>query len=275
MEEYLPYLGVIFAFIFGGVLFRKGFAKMHQYRIIKDIPQSKVRSVAAGICEIQGTVKADQLLKTPFSQIDCVFFRYKIEEYRIHVSRSSKGGVRTSKKWVTIASGDRRIPFYGHDDTGKILIIPDDAEFSIDNKRAFYQRVGVFDAISNMVDSLRSIIDGQSDELLNVGELNLEPIDPDKKWFSFGGTVGDRRYYEAFLTPEEAIYVIGTAAIDPELPDEMIIKKGEAQPTFIISNKSEKKLLKKLMWSTVSFFLFSGLAFSIGIYVLLSPIILK
>ncbi|PKK84171.1 MAG: hypothetical protein CVT49_05070 [candidate division Zixibacteria bacterium HGW-Zixibacteria-1] len=253
--------------IAGAAVFMQGFRTMRKYRLIRDIPRSKIRSMAMGLVEIHGNVKAEQMIKTPFSNSDCVYFKYEIKEYKQRTSRDSKGRTRTTHEWVMIASGDRRIPFFAEDDTGSVYVDPDGAEFTVDVRKAFYQKEGMFEGISNLIDTLRNI--GNFDRLPdNISELNLSPIEPGRK-FTFGSRVGDRKYYEYFMTDKDNLFIMGTAANSPDAPDKVLIKKGENEPTYMISDKSENEMLRSLRGKMILTFALGGGTFIAGVLVTL------
>lgn len=124
MEQVWPYIISGILTVAGIGLLGYGFNLMHKYRLIKDIPRSKIRSMAMGLVEVHGTVECDNPMKTPFSANDCVYYRYEIQEYRRHTSRDSKGRTRTTYRWDTISRGERSIPFFGRDETGKVYVNP-------------------------------------------------------------------------------------------------------------------------------------------------------
>ncbi|MEW5923692.1 MAG: GIDE domain-containing protein [Candidatus Zixiibacteriota bacterium] len=253
--------------VIGAAVFVHGFRIMRQYRLIRDIPQSKIRSMAMGLVEIHGNVKAEQMIKTPFSSTDCVYFKYEIKEYKRRTTTDSKGRTRTTHEWVVIAFGDRRIPFFAEDDTGSVYVDPTGAEFTVDVRKAFYQKAGVFSGISGLIDTLKNI--GNFDRLPeNMSELNLSPIDPGKK-FSFGSRVGDRKYYEYFMSDKDNLFIMGTAANSPDAPNRVLIKKGENEPTYMISDKSEKEMLRSLRGKMILGFALGGGAFIAGVLVTL------
>jgi len=69
-----------------------------------------------GLVEVCGTVEASIELYSPLSNMPCVLFHYKIEEYR----RSGKHGY-----WATIDYGNSfECPFWLDDGTGKVLVYP-------------------------------------------------------------------------------------------------------------------------------------------------------
>ena len=262
-EEYI----LVGAFILvGGFVFVLGFYKMRQYRIIRDTPRSKVRSMAMGIVEIHGHVEADRLIKSPFSKTDCVYYKYDIKEYR---KQSSSKGKSPSYRWVTVSSGDRRVPFFACDETGRALVNPERAEIDVTFKRAYYQQTkGLFGSIASFGKIIKALknfdLDNPMD--LDVDSLELEPME---NRTGFRSTrVGDRKYLEYYIEAGDTLFVLGTAAHDSEAPDKVVIKRGRNEKTFIISDKPEKKVLKKLKTVIIVSFAAGGLFFGVGVVML-------
>ncbi|MBU0615977.1 MAG: E3 ubiquitin ligase family protein [Nanoarchaeota archaeon] len=246
MAEPMMYVVTGFFGAFGGGLFYWGFNRMQKFRLINDTPTSKIRSMAMGIVEIHGNVQAGTILKTPFSQSDCVYYKYEIQEYRKHTSRDSKGHTRTYYSWDTVGSGERRVGFYAKDETGNVWVDPNRAEVNIPLKKVFLQKAGIFGAFNVILGALKNFDSGQR---MDISRWNLQPLDP-KKQFTFA-TVGDRKYLEYYIEPDENLYLMGTAADDNGT---VLIRKGENEPTFIISTKSEKELLKSIRWQMIAGF---------------------
>lgn len=265
MDQAWPYIiSSVFA-IAGAAIFWYGFNRMHKYRLIKDIPRSKIRSMAMGLVEVHGTVYCEKPLKTPFSGSDCVYYKYEIQEYRRHISRDSKGRTKTTYRWEAVAGGQRNIPFFARDETGEVYVSPAEAEFNVDMKKAFLQKAGIFGGFTALINALKDW-DKNDEEFFDSSELNLIPIKANKGFsFSFGNRVGDRRYFEYYLEPDENLFVIGTAVNDGIAPNSILIRKGENQPTFIISNKSEKELLKSLKRKMIASYIFGGILFVGGV----------
>jgi len=254
----------------GAGVFLYGFNRMNKYNLIKDIPSSKIRSIAMGLVEVNGNVVPDKTIKTPFSNVDSVYYRYKIEEYVEHTSTDSKGMTHTTHQWQTLADGERRIPFFAKDETGSVYVNPQGGEFNVPIKKMFLQKPGMIISLGPIVNLLKDLDKGENVQF-NASSLNLVPIDP--KNINVGGVVfgtrgprrGDRRYYEYYIEPGENVYVMGTAANNPGVPNNVYIHKGENEPTFIISNRSEKELLKSIMWQMIGCFAFGGIMFIAGI----------
>jgi hypothetical protein len=268
MEDIMKYVFSGAVGLVGAGLFWYGFNRMHKLRIIQDTPTSKIRSMAMGLVEVHGNVLAKDYIITPFSQARCVYYRYEIKEYRQHTSRGPKGEVRTTYCWDTISRGEQRIPFWAKDETGQVCVNPTGAEFNVPVKRVFLQKAGLFGAVNLIVNSLKNW-DNRKQVNLNVSSWGLIPLDP-KSQGSFINRVGDRKYYEYFIEPDETLFVMGTAVNSGDIGGgNVLIKKGDNEPVFIISNKSEKELLSSLKWQMIGFFVFGGLLFLGGVVLML------
>ncbi len=109
---------VFFCFATGSFFW--GFTRLRRKRLIENIPTSTIRGLALGIVELAGKAKKENLFKSPFTGTDCVFYRYTVERYQ---------GSGKNARWVRVASGDTSYcPFWLDDGTGRILVLPKDAE---------------------------------------------------------------------------------------------------------------------------------------------------
>jgi len=257
-------IGIIVCLI-GAVCFYFGFKQFHKFSLIKDTPTSKIRSMAMGLVEIHGNVEAKETILTPFSQVPCVYYEYKIEEYRQHTRRDSDGKTHTTYSWDTIASGSRRIPFFAKDDTGEAYVNPKGAEYKVPLKKMFYQRRGIFGAIGLIINAL-SDWDNAKSSRMDIGGWGLEPIQPGQ--IVWAASVGDRKYYEYFMEPKENLFLMGTAANDSKAPNNVLIKKGENEPTFIISNKTEEEVMGSFKWQMWGLLILSGILEVVGVVVM-------
>lgn len=263
-EDYL--MAAAFALI-GGFVFVLGFFKWRKLRVIRDTPRSKIRSMAMGVVEIHGSVEADQLIKSPFSKTECVYYKWEIKEYR---RSSSSRGKSSSYKWVGVGSGEQSVPFFAKDETGRALVEPDKAEFVVTRKKAYYQKskgmMASIKAIPKMIEALKNI------DPKNPASFSIEGDD-----FELMGSegsvrttkVGDRMYYEYFIEPDDNLFVLGTAANDPSAPDNVVIKRGKNEKTFIISDKGEKGVLKNLKTMMMVCFIGGGVFFAAGVVMFL------
>jgi len=210
--------------VFGVWSFFKGFKTLRRKRLIENIPTSTVRGVAMGLAEIVGKAEAAAEFRSPFTNIKCVLFQYTIEEYR----QSGKSG-----SWVKIASGDSFYsPFWLNDGTGKVLVYPHGAELILPVDYEFTTSFAV-----KIPDIIAAFMD--------------------KNGISHKAWIGTRslRFKEWFIHPGEEVYVLGSAKPapeearahgSPENPVDVVIGRGDTERIFMISDCSEKELLRKL-----------------------------
>ena len=247
-------------------MFVFGFKRLHKFQLIRDIPTSKIRSMAMGLVEVHSNVSGTDFIKTPFSNLDCVYYQYVIQEYRKHTHRDSKGRTSTTYSWDTIAKGERRVGFYTKDETGEVYVEPRGAEIDARLKKIFYQHRGFFGGIGTIIGLLRDWDQNRRTEL-NVSSWGLEPIN-DRTYIGITN-VGDRKFYEYYLEPNERIYILGTAAFAANTPNNVWIKKGHNEPTFMISYKSEKQLLGSLKWQVIGLMSLGSILIVVGAFVAL------
>jgi hypothetical protein len=272
---------IAYAFLgfgFGIWYFFKGFKYLHRKRIVENIPTSTIRSLALGLIELNGKAKKAKLIKSPVTNTDCVYYRYKVERYE-------------GKHWTTVAQGNSDdCAFLLDDGSGSITVLPGDAELIMPANYEFET------GISNQPHSvLKYFLEANS--IKYKGLLGTYPT----------------RCKEWCIRPDENIYVLGTAKkindsldmrkeklmkriselkddsagmaevdldkdgkisseewdmavakIEQKLLEEELkfcqaddlanvaISKGDEEETFIISNYSQKDLIKKLFWQSFS-----------------------
>ena len=205
-------------------LFRSGFTSRQRYKTIERTPTSKIRSVAVGLVEVNGYAeKFENLLVSPFAQAECVYYSYKTEERR----KSGK-----SHKWITIASDKTKFPFLLRDDTGLILIDPQGAECRLESDRSY---------------RMSSFSEDSQERSFKAGLTRLG--------IEYGSFWGERplRCTEIFIRPCDSLFILGTATIDRNRPASATNSNNlcimqDKQHWFVISDHSEKDLLKSLWW---------------------------
>lgn len=204
-----------------GIVAYWGFVTWRELRLIRNTPTSKIRSMPMGTVEVKGTAEQgpeNVILKSPFSDEDCLFYKWMIQEYRDHGKNSS---------WDTISSGTEGVRFVLDDGTGEVIVDPEGADLEMPMDNNF--RVNSSDQ--------------ESEEIREF--LNEKGI---------GGPGGfiadnDRRYMEWFVTPGEDIYLFGYASNEKDENGEYpILKQDSRAEMFMISDKSEKELTKSKKW---------------------------
>jgi len=115
-------IGYAAVFLGSGVWsFFWGFMRLRRKRKIENIPTSTVRGLAMGLVELIGKAKKMSSIRSPLTATECVLYRYTVERYQ----KSGRSG-----HWVTIAQGDSfACPFWLEDGTGRVMILPQGAEF--------------------------------------------------------------------------------------------------------------------------------------------------
>ena len=118
---------------FGGLyLVYDGFDTWKMSRLIQDTPTSKVRSIAVGRTELEGTVREfEGRINPPYTDADCVYVTWKAEKRERHTDKDGN----THYRWETVARGKEALAFYLEDTTGKVLVRADAdmPEFDINN----------------------------------------------------------------------------------------------------------------------------------------------
>jgi hypothetical protein len=214
----------LFMFLIGIALFAVGLYFYKKKQLIADTPTSKIRSIAMGLVEIFGQVIPikERFFKSPFTDKECVYYQFTIEEYR------SSG---KNSHWVTIKKGEQRGLFYLKDDTGRVLIDPTGAK--IEAKRDFEYQSGLGKDPPEQV--IRFLA---ANNLAHEGFLGLNKT---------------MRYRETIIVPDENLYIMGTAGENPlkweaatNHVDTIMIQKGKYEKQYYISDKAEKQILKNL-----------------------------
>ena len=231
----------IIGFCVGIFFFIMGFVWLRRKRLIENTPTSKIRSVAMGLVEIYGEIEAvpDKVYKTPFTDKDCVYYSYSVQEYR--------GG--KNAHWETLESKEVRDLFYLKDETGRVLINPAKAAIEITTTTTIESGMGK-DPPENI-----------------MAFLNKEGIKHDG-WFGINKKM---RFVEYYMSPKDKLYILGTAAENTNTgykslsgtKDSTVIEKGQDEKYFLISEKSEKQILKSLkIWSIAG--IYGGAALSLA-----------
>lgn len=232
----------LIGFFAGLYLFFSGLLSLKRKMLIENTPTSKIRSLAMGLVEVYGEVVPTQgkILKSPFSNTDCVYCKYTIEEYR------SSG---KSHYWAVVNSGEYGTYFFLRDDTGVVLVNPTGAEVDIPMDFEYDSSLGK-DPPEQVKQFLRS------------NGLSFE---------GFLGINKTMRYREYLIVPREKLYVMGTAGDNPFVEDatavqgvaDIMIPRGGHEKIYYIADKPEKLVLAGLNWK-VTGGVYGGAALSVA-----------
>ena len=163
----------------GVVAFIWGFIQLKKKHMIENIPTSKIRSMAIGLVEIKGKSMDWMPLQAPFSQEQCVYFQYEVEELRRSKNRTY---------WASIHKGNsNHAPFYLEDETARVIVNPKGAEVDIPN--SFTLKTGFLKDVPGHI----------------VSFLDARGV----RYKSFFGTHKTLRFTESHIGIHHVVYVLG------------------------------------------------------------------
>lgn len=239
---------VLAGMFFGGLyIIYRGFDEYRVGRLIRDSATESVRAAAAGRTELTGTAEPlDVVLSRPFSDGECLYANYRIQEER----EDSDGDT----SWTTLDSDTWLVDFMLDDGTGQIRVEPE---------------------ISSKFE-----ISDENSTTLSVAEHEPEP--PEVREFLEQGTdveptqTAARRYIEAVIPPGAEVYVLGGAKTREtergSNAERLVIGRDDGSDRFIISDMTEPELTRTLSRRAPMMILI-GLLLSAGsLYVLLAEL---
>jgi E3 ubiquitin ligase len=219
----------------GPWLFYRGFRTMSTRRLIANTPTARIRSMAMGLVEVSGKVEPRSTAVAPFSGKPCAYWEVDIAS-------------QTRRGWTIVHRNRSGNPFFLRDETGVALVYPNGSESKL--------RFGSEEHYQGLM------LPSCYGDYMNTHVSALNQI----------ARVGNLRFRERMLEAGEPVYVLGTATpraqertvADVELPTPSgsgdaaerlrtldhevtgVIRRGENEPTFIISQESEKALMLDL-----------------------------
>ena len=102
--------------------FFDGFRVYREYRVLVDMPESRIRSLAMGLVEIHGTASGGKTLTSPLSHTPCFLYKVEIERWETDHGRG---------RWSHYWTDTRAVKFYIADTTGQVLVDPRGAEYDL------------------------------------------------------------------------------------------------------------------------------------------------
>ena len=232
-----------FIFLIGMIPIYLG-AKYYAFRkVVIDTPTSKIWDLHKGLVELNGEVVPSEkgTMTSPILQKECVYYKYRIQEYRSHGKSGS---------YVTISEGEKHRLFYLQDLTGFVLVDSRQAKFEIFNKykitTGFFKNVPV-----------------SAIPFLQKNNISFKA--------PFLGCK-NMRFEEQAIVPYSKIYLLGNVENRFNVEDisrksgetECLIQKGKKDEIYYISDAAEKEILKKYKTRVCFGFGFGIAAFVIG-----------
>jgi hypothetical protein len=243
---------------FGGIaLLAYGFVLLHRKRAIDNVPRSRLRSVAMGFAEVSGAARPRTPVMAPYSGIPCVAYRYLAEE---EDDRDRRSG------WRTVERGQSAEWFTLDDGTGTIVVDPDGADLllgrdyrTIERAEGWFGRrrrytewrlhPGETACVVGTVRRIRSLVSEQRAALHDrLREVKQDPARVAAFDANRDGRLDTEEWGNVVRVVRREV-AAEAAANEPARPvDELLLGKGEAEKTFLISDRSERDIVKTLAW---------------------------
>jgi hypothetical protein len=189
-------------------------------KLIQSTPTTEIRMLKDGLSEVVGKVHTIETIRGPFSDKECVYYKYSVQEPK----KDKKGHTH----WRIVASGSKAVRFLLKDDTGEVTVDPKDAQIEVHVKESF------------------------------SSGFNKEPPERIKKFLednkiSYKGWFFNKsmKYHEVMIEKGDKLYILGTAKTNDAEGTKHLIEKGKDKGVFFISDSEEKDIVKKLHWESV------------------------
>lgn len=113
----------VFCTLGGTWAFVQGFGALRTWRVLRDTPTARVRSMAMGMVELNGQVESRSDLVSPFSGRTCVWWEIEIS--------TMSGRSRGNSNWSVVHKKASGQPFYLRDETGVAMVYPQGANVKV------------------------------------------------------------------------------------------------------------------------------------------------
>jgi hypothetical protein len=259
-------------FLMGVLSFMHSFVLLGRKHSIQNCPTSKIRSMPMGFVEVKGYARQKSYLRAPYSQTECVYYSYKVYELA-HVG--------SSKQYRLTEWGESgKIPFYLEDETGKVLVFPENAIIKAGKSQDMSRSILDMFSEPGMSDPDRRVVERvipvghflyvmgyahpfrtsgeqrRQTHLQMLQELKRDPLRMKKYDLDGDGTISEEEWNRARKEIEEK------ALLEKTEREEVRVAISE-HPTgglFYIADKHEEVLVSSLAWRG-PFFLITGILF--------------
>ena len=222
----------------GPVLFWRSFRDLRMQRLIQNTPTARIRSMPMGLVEVNGEASPRSELTAPFSGRPCAYWQVDI------ATRSRRNA------WHVVHRNASGSPFFLRDETGVALVYPQGATVRL-NFQVEEECLG-----------------------LSLPDLYAQYLQEQRPAGAVLWRLGSLRFRERLLEAGQRAYVLGTATPRAQSvvismdEDELeatgtdawrarrlqsldheahaVIRRGENEPTYIISQQSERDLTLNL-----------------------------
>ena len=276
----MSYVFFLLFFLVGGFLFWLGFRKYREYRLLEDTPRAPVRSIPMGLVHLNGKSTGEHLLTSPLTRTPCYYYKAWVELWTWTMK-----GKDDSMDWKTIRTeADARV-FYLDDGTGKVRVNPYNADFNVTRtfqaetgpgakgKRHMDPTLGVagpsnqelldyMQRVSDAAQAVRAAVNATPDSASKTAAKVLMGVSACGAKLSKDLSNQRLRFNEECLIADRQCNILGTCVENPTPTDEHdrnLIQKGTNESTFMISDKAEGALEKKVRRAALSMILVGAL----------------
>ncbi len=233
MDLRLP-LAAAAALLAGPCVFWRGFRHLRTLRLIENTPTARIRSMAMGLVEVHGSVHPRSTLTAPFSRRPCAYWEVDI---------SLRG---RNRGWTVVHRNRSGNPFFLSDETGVAMVYPESADCRI--------RFGTEEECFGLMppSPYAEYLHQHPTVMTSVARLSMmrfrERALEDGQVVYVMGTATPRAHAEV-VSEGEALVATGTdgnpwttrlRALDQETS--AVIRRGENESTFIITQEQERDL---------------------------------
>lgn len=224
--------------IAGPFMFARGFRDLRVRELIRNTPTAHIHSMAMGLVEVCGDVTPRSHAIAPFSGKSCAYWEVEI-------------AVAGRRGWTTVHRNTSGHPFFLRDATGTALVYPSGA-------------------LCKLGPGVEERCNGLSLPECYAQYLGQQNLAMRHVW-----RLSEMRFRERLLEENQRVFVLGTAMPRPNVitlsevealegtgtdgpvhspvadlmrETSAVIRRGEGEPAFIISQESERSLTFDLGW---------------------------
>lgn len=236
-------IGATFALISGPGLFWRSFRDLRARQLLQNTPASPIRSMAMGLVEINGKAQPRSVLEAPFTGRPCAFWEVEI-------------AVQGRRGWNTVHRNASGHPFFVHDATGTVLVYPDGARCTLPLES---EEVCEGMSLPELYSSYIHDVHPSLGVLWRTGSLRFREraLEPGEPVFVLGTAVPRAQAVDVSMSDDAVAAGAGTgtdgATVPPAGPLQVmdddvrgVIRRSDLEPTFIISQQSERDLAFQL-----------------------------
>lgn len=249
--------------VIGGIYaFVRGFGRLRRRRMLQNTPTSKVRSVAVGDVEVEGSARSqDQTIPGPISGTDALLYQLEVEEW-------------DEWHWDTVLELVDQVDFEVDDGTGRLPVDANGAELYLEDQAQVEVDPGEEPParIRDWAFEEGPFAEAGPDELTpeDLEHVASLPLPARVESALLEETAAKRRYTERLVQPGEAVVAFGEALPEETGDDErLVLQEPESSEPFILSDREEADLQQSLGVQTVGLLAGSVLAIPAGTVALL------